>query len=111
MAVAAARERPFPAVLVNHGSGRTREELERLGHTSTWQKLLGPCSLVTAYVLLYLFRRGVGPSTQTGDNAIDLMNEATVAHGQDDRNALQMKLLEGREMEDALAAHAFARTP
>jgi dienelactone hydrolase len=94
----------FPAVMVNHGSGRTREELKRLGPYEQMAETIGPVFARHGYVLLYLFRRGVGPSTKVGDNAIDLMNEAAAAHGQDARDALQMKLLEGREMSDALAA-------
>jgi dienelactone hydrolase len=99
---------PFPAVLVNHGSGRTREELERLGPYEQMAETIGPVFARHGYVLLYLFRRGVGPSTPGGANAIDLMNEAA-ADGQNARNALQMKLLEGREMSDALAALAHLR--
>ena len=95
---------PFPAVLVNHGSGRTREELDRLGPYEQMAGTVGPVFASHGYVLLYLFRRGVGPSTAAGRNAVDLMNEAGTAHGQDARNALQMQLLEGREMSDALAA-------
>jgi hypothetical protein len=33
------------------------------------------------YVLLFLFRRGVEPSTSAGKNAIDLMNEEFAVHG------------------------------
>jgi dienelactone hydrolase len=98
---------PFPAVIVNHGSGRTREELERLGPYERVAENFGPVFTRHGYVLLYLFRHGVGPST--GKNAIDLMNDAFAAGGQDARNALQMKLLEGREMSDALAGLAFLR--
>jgi carboxymethylenebutenolidase len=95
---------PFPAVLVNHGSGRTREQLERLGPYERMAETIGPVFARHGYELLYLFRRGVGPSTGAGRNAVDLMNDEAAAHGQDARNALQMKLLEGREMSDALAA-------
>src|SRR5262249_21899986 len=94
---------PFPAVLVNHGSGRTREQLGRLGPYEHMAEIIGPVFTRHGYVLLYLFRRGVGPSTGAGKNAIDLMDEAA-AHGQDARNVLQLQLLEGREMSDALAA-------
>jgi len=101
---------PFPAVLVNHGSGRTREELERLGPYEQMADTVGPVFARHGYVVLYLFRRGVGPSTSAGKNAVDLMNEAAAAHGQNERNALQMQLLEGREMSDALAALRRLRT-
>jgi dienelactone hydrolase len=99
----------FPAVLVNHGSARTREELERLGPYEQMAETVGPVFARHGYVLLYLFRRGVGPSAKAGKHAIDLMNEAAAAHGQNERNALQLKLLEGREMLDALAALARLR--
>jgi dienelactone hydrolase len=100
---------PFPAVLVNHGSGRTREELERLGPYEQQSETIGPVFVRHGYVCVFLFRRGVGPSAGQGKNAIDLMNREFTAHGQSARNALQMKLLEGREMDDALAALAFVR--
>jgi dienelactone hydrolase len=100
---------PFPAVLVNHGSGRTREQLERLGPYERMAEIIGPVFARHGYVLLYLFRRGVGPSTGAGKNAFVLLTEAGASKGQDSRNALQMQLLEGREMPDALAALAVLR--
>jgi len=42
-------------------------------------------------VFLYLYRRGVGPSTDQGTNAVDLMNSESAAHGQPGRNALQLQ--------------------
>ena len=64
----------FPAILLNHGSGRTREELERLGPYEGQADILGPVFARHGYVFLFLFRRGVGLSTDQGTNAIDLMN-------------------------------------
>lgn len=100
---------PFPAILLNHGSGRTSEELRRLGPYERNAETLGPVFAGHGYVFLYLYRRGVGPSTDQGANAVDLMNTESEAHGQDARNALQLQLLEGREMGDARAALAFLR--
>jgi carboxymethylenebutenolidase len=100
---------PFPAVLLNHGSGRTREELERLGPYEKQADVLGPVFARHGYVFLYLFRRGVGLSADQGANAIDLMNQESAAHGQEARNALQMKLLENGDMTDALAGLEFLR--
>jgi carboxymethylenebutenolidase len=100
---------PFPAILLNHGSGRTSEELQRLGPYERNAEALGPVFARHGYVFLYLYRRGVGPSTDEGANAVDLMNREFAAHGQDARNALQLQLLEGREMADARAALAFLR--
>jgi len=95
---------PFPAILLNHGSGRTRADLVRLGPYERNADKLGPVFARHGYVFLYLFRRGVGLSTDQGANAIDLMNREYAAHGEQGRNALQLSLLEGREMADARAA-------
>ena len=100
---------PFPAVLINHGSGRTREQLERLGPYEGQSETLGPVFARHGYVCVFLFRRGVGPSADQGDSAIDAMDREFAAHGQSARNILQMELLEGRELADARAALAFVR--
>jgi carboxymethylenebutenolidase len=100
---------PFPAILFNHGSGRTREELKRLGPYEQQADILGPVFARHGYVFLFLFRRGVGLSADQGMNVIDLMNSAFAAHGQEARDTLQLELLENREMSDALSALAFLR--
>jgi carboxymethylenebutenolidase len=100
---------PFPAILLNHGSGRTPADLKGLGPYEKNAEILGPVFARHGYVFLYLFRRGVGLSTDQGANAIDLMNSESAAHGQEARNALQMQLLENREMDDALSALKFLR--
>jgi carboxymethylenebutenolidase len=100
---------PFPAILLNHGSGRTREELERLGPYEQQAEILGPVFARHGYLFLFLFRRGVGLSADQGTSAIDLVNSELVAHGQESRNTLQLRLLEHREMSDALSGLAFLR--
>jgi len=100
---------PFPAILLNHGSGRTREELERLGPYEGQAEILGPVFARHGYVFLFPFRQGVGLSADQGRSAIDLMNSEFAAHGQDARNALQLRLLENRELSDAAAGLAFLR--
>ena len=100
---------PFPAILLNHCSGRTPEDLKGLGPYEHNAETLGPVFARHGYVFLYLFRRGVGLSTDQGANAIDLMNRESAAHGLEARNALQMQLLENREMDDALSALKFLR--
>ncbi|HEY7184320.1 MAG TPA: dienelactone hydrolase family protein [Blastocatellia bacterium] len=100
---------PFPAILFNHGSGRAREELERLGPYERQAETLGPVFARHGYAFLYLFRRGVGLSAGQGANSVDLMNAEFAAHGQDARNAIQLQLLENREINDSLAGLAFLR--
>jgi carboxymethylenebutenolidase len=100
---------PFPAILFNHGSGRTRQDLERLGPYELQAPVLGPVFARHGYVFLYLFRRGVGLSADQGTNAIDAMNREFAVHGQEGRNAIQLRLLENEDMSDALAGFAFLR--
>jgi len=100
---------PFPAILLNHGSGRSREQLKRLGPYERNAEILGPVFARHGYVFLYLFRHGVGPSSEQGANAFDLMNKESDAHGQEARNALQLQLLENRDMDDALSGLKFLR--
>ncbi|GAC1452784.1 MAG: hypothetical protein PVSMB6_05760 [Steroidobacteraceae bacterium] len=100
---------PFPAILLNHGSGRTAGDLQRLGPYELQADVLGPVFARHGYLFLYLFRRGVGLSADQGANAIDLMTAANTAHGQDARNKLQLELMEQREMGDALSGLAFLR--
>jgi carboxymethylenebutenolidase len=100
---------PFPAILLNHGSGRTPEELKLLGPYEQQADILGPVFARHGYVFLFLFRRGVGLSADQGINAVDMMNSEFSAHGQEARNKLQLQLLEHREMGDALTGLAFLR--
>src|SRR5690349_16221982 len=100
---------PFPAILCNHGSGRTREELDRLGPYEGQAETLGPLFARHGYVFLFLFRQGVGLSADQDSSAVDLLNREFAAHGQDARNALQLRLLENRELSDATSGIAFLR--
>jgi len=100
---------PFPAILLNHGSGRTREELGRLGPYEGQAETLGPVFARHGYMFLFLFRQGVGLSASQGRSAVDLMNSEFAAHGQGARNALQLRLLENRELSAATAGLAFLR--
>jgi hypothetical protein len=95
---------PFPGILLNHGSGRTREDLQRLGPYEQNAEKLGPVFARHGYVFLYLFRRGVGLSAGQGADAVDLMNSESATHGQEARNALQLQLLENRVRNVKLSA-------
>ena len=100
---------PFPAILFNHGSGRTREDLDRLGPYEGQAETLGPVFARHGYMFLFLFRPGVGLSADQGANAVDLMTREFAEHGQDARNALQLQLLENRELNAAAAGLAVLR--
>lgn len=94
---------PFPAVLFNHGSGPAESSL---GPRRT---ALGPLFARHGYVFLFLFRRGSGLSAGEGTNSFDLMRRESAEKGQEARNRLQMRLLEGDDLSDVLAGLAFLR--
>lgn len=94
---------PFPAVLFNHGSGNTPER------QATQAAAVGPVFSAHGYVFLFLFRRGSGLSADQGTSAADLMDRELAAHGQEARNELQLRLLEGDDLGDALAGLEYVR--
>jgi dienelactone hydrolase len=96
---------PFPAILFNHGSGHRNG---RLDHRHP--ELLGPLFARHGYVFMYLFRRGDGLSAGQGVPSGDLMDRSLAKRGPRARNSLQLALLEGDEMRDALAGLAFLRS-
>jgi carboxymethylenebutenolidase len=100
---------PFPAILFNHGSGRSRRDLERLGPYEQQAAALGSVFAGHGFVFLYLFRRGVGLSADKGTSSVTLMDSAFAAKGHVARNALQLQLLQTTELSDARAGLAFLR--
>jgi carboxymethylenebutenolidase len=94
---------PFPAVLFNHGSGNTAER--QLAQAAA----VGPVFARHGYVLLFVFRRGSALSADQGTSAVDLLDRELAAHGQEARNTLQLRLLEGDQLSDALAGLAYLR--
>jgi dienelactone hydrolase len=100
---------PVPAILINHGSGRTPEQLALRGPYENQAETLGPVLARHGYVAFFLFRRGVGLSADQGESAVNLMSREADAHGQDARNALQLRLLD-RDLSDAEAGLAALRT-
>jgi dienelactone hydrolase len=60
-------------------------------------------------MLLFLFRRGSGLSAGQGTSAARLLDSALATHGQAARNTLQLRLLEGEQLQDALAGLAWLR--
>jgi len=72
-------------------------------------ELLGPLFVKHGYLFLYLFRRGDGLSAGQGVPSADRMDSAAAAGGQVARNDLQLRLMEGDELNDVLAGLAFLR--
>jgi hypothetical protein len=95
-AVAPAEPGPFPAVLFNHGSGRTPEEFEQFGPYERQADLLGPVFARHGYVFPYLFRRGVGLSADQGTSSVDVMNSEFSGSAFPRSSALVLRHMENR---------------
>jgi dienelactone hydrolase len=70
---------------------------------------IGPTFARHGYVFLFLYRRGSGLSAVQGTSAATLLDRELAAHGQEARNALQLRLLEGDHLSDAQAGLRFLR--
>jgi carboxymethylenebutenolidase len=95
---------PFPAVLFNHGSGHSPQS------QAAQAAAVGPVFARHGYILLFVYRRGSGPSADQGTSAIELMDKELAEHGWDARNKLQLELLQGDQLDDAMAGLAFLRS-
>jgi carboxymethylenebutenolidase len=95
---------PFPAVLCNHGSG-----FSDASRNHRHPELLGPLFAKHGYLFLYLYRRGDGLSAGQGVASADRMDQALAAGGMDERNRVQLRLLETDEMSDAVAGLSYLR--
>jgi dienelactone hydrolase len=72
--------------------------------------LLGPVFARHGYVLLLLFRQGIGLSRGQGTADGDLMDRALTAEGMRGRNRVQLELLDGEELNEVSAGLAFLKT-
>ena len=99
---------PFPAILLNHGSGRTPEELDRLGPYENQAEILGPvfARLLRLPLPISPGYRAFGRSRRERHRS----DEPRIrGRRQEARNALQLQLLEHRELDDATEALNFLR--
>ena len=91
---------PFPAVLFNHGAGRTEPPR---AHD------IGPAFARQGYVFLYLFRRGYGLSATQGEFMRDILDREAKARGEEARRRLQLVLLTTDHLDDVMAGLAFLK--
>ena len=96
---------PFPGILVNHGRYRPGETL-----VPDDPGPLGRLFAEHGYVALVLFRRGVGPSAEAGPSEGDLMAQAQAEGGQAGENRVQLDLLEGEALNEAIAGLTYLRS-
>lgn len=103
---------PFPAVLFNHGRSDTAQihwDNAKLTLAECAERI-GPVFARHGYVVLYLFRRGEGPSADQGQFIGDLFDREAAAHGEDARNHLQVTLLKTDHLADATAGFNFLKS-
>jgi dienelactone hydrolase len=90
---------PFPAVLFCPGSGANPQP-----------QTLGPIFAKHGYIFLGSFRRGQGLSASQGIESSVLVERERAAHGDDAAGRLQVKLLDGEQLDDELSALAVLRS-
>ncbi len=91
---------PFPAILLNHGSGRNHQkEFEAVG----------PFFAGAGYVLIAPFRRGHGLSGDQGAFIGEVLDDVNKREGVDARSRMVIKLLEGDHLDDQQAALDYLR--
>jgi dienelactone hydrolase len=72
--------------------------------------LLGRVFARNGYLFFALFRSGVGLSRGQGETSLDLLNRALVAKSLDERNLLQVYLLETEQLEEMSAGLKVLRS-
>ena len=104
---------PFPALLFSHGNYATQNK------SGTIDSLLGPITATSllarvfaknGYMFFALFRKGVGLSRGQGESSMDLLNRALKEETLDERNTLQVHLLETEQLEEMRTGLKFLRT-
>jgi carboxymethylenebutenolidase len=91
---------PFPAMVYNHGSGRSYDKQFQA---------LGPIFNQHGWVFFAPYRRGHGLSKAAGPYIVDEMNEAQKTGGQKARSATMVRILETDHLNDQLAALAWLK--
>lgn len=98
---------PFPAVLFNHGSYSTADEMPE-----SEPRTLGSVFARHGYVFMFLFRQGIGLSIDEGMADGALMDRALASGGQQARNEVQLQLLQNEELNEARAGlESLAKQP
>jgi dienelactone hydrolase len=91
---------PFPAVVFNHGSGRS--------YTKQFEAL-GPVYNQHGWVFFAPYRRGHGLSKDAGPYIEDEMNKAAQSGGESARSATMVRILETDHLHDQLAGLAWLK--
>ena len=103
---------PFPALIWCHGNYASNSipgTVDAWLGSVTSTNLLGHEFAENGYVFLGLFRRGTGLSKGTGESSQDLLDQSLTDKGLDERNRLQVHLLETDQLEDIISGVRYLR--
>ena len=97
---------PFPTIIFCHGSYRITDTI-----ITPEQQISSIGSLFASkgYIYFALFRRGVGLSKSQGKNCADLMYDAFIEKGPEERNIIQLQQLETDQLQDMIAGLGILR--
>jgi dienelactone hydrolase len=95
---------PFPTVIFCHGS---YGGADTISNPEEQISILGPVFEENGYIFLGLFRRGVGLSKDQGVNSSELMNNAFIEKGIEERNRVQLYHLETDQLYDMMSGINF----
>lgn len=104
---------PFPALIFCHGNYATKSNpgtVDSLLGAITPTSLLGRVFARNGYLFFALFRRGVGLSRGQGETSLDRLNRALQEKSLDERNTLQVHLLETEQLEEMRAGLKVLRS-
>jgi carboxymethylenebutenolidase len=104
---------PFPALIFCHGNYASKSipgTVDSLLGSITPTSLLGRVFARNGYMFFALFRKGVGLSRGQGETSLDLLNTALQEKSLDERNALQVHLLETEQLEEMRAGLKVLRS-
>jgi dienelactone hydrolase len=96
----------FPAIIFCHGGYDSNDTTYPPLQTS----VLGPVFVKYGYIFFDLFRRGVGLSSNQGENSADLMAKAFEEKGQEGRNKVQLEQMQTTQLQDMIAGLNFLRS-
>jgi dienelactone hydrolase len=103
---------PFPALIFSHGNYASRSSpgtIDDLLGSITSTSLLGPVFARNGYIFLGLFRRGTGLSKGQGESSQDLLLRSLKEKNLEERNELQVHLLETDQLQDMISGVRFLR--
>jgi len=103
---------PFPALILSHGNYASQNNpgtIDSLFGPISLTSLLGPVFAENGYIFFVLFRNGVGLSKEQGKSSQDQILRIQKEKNLEERNKLQIHLLETEQLEEMISGIIFLR--